>query len=179
MPEDETERVRRMCPGCGAAGSRLPRFLCWATVLLRGADRNAGRLRRAATALDLSDPEAEAARALDRGDLDGLGRLAERMLASSAELPARVGCRPLGSDVDLARSFRSDVEHRARKIGLRAAGVEVDVDCAEYLSCCCVWGPSVPARPLDLETKASHGLPAGHHTYAFVVDGARVSARCR
>ena len=116
-----------------------------------------------AAAMDSDALEVEAARALDRGDLDHLQRLAQQMLATRGEVTTRTTiCAPTRPGLDLARPFSEDVQRRARRIGLGAARVEFDGECAEYLQCCCVWLPSLPARPLSLETKVSHGCTCGH-----------------
>jgi hypothetical protein len=71
-------------------------------------------------------------------------------------------CAPLGPEVDLTQSFPEDVQARARRAGLRPTLVERDAESAEYLQCCCVWLPTVPERPLSLDTKVSHGCTCGH-----------------
>ena len=116
-----------------------------------------------ATAVDSSALEVAAARALDRGDMDQLERLAQRMLATRAGPTTKTAVYlPVGPGVDLAQPFSEEEQRRARRMGLRAARVEFDAECAEYLQCCCVWLPSLPAGPLSLDTKVSHGCTCGH-----------------
>ena len=112
---------------------------------------------------DQASMEDEATRALDRKDLDRLERLAQRMQASPAQSPIATACPPLGgATFDLARPWPEEAHDRARRLGLIPVHADFDPGPAEYLRCCCVWLPTVPDRPLDLDTKASHACTCRH-----------------
>ena len=120
-------------------------------------------IERAPIGPDPASLEDEAARALDRKDLDWLARLAQRMQASPTQSPIAAKCPPLGGAAfDLARPWLEEAHDRARRLGLIPVQADIDSGSAEYLRCCCVWLPTVPDRPLDLGTKARHACTCRH-----------------